>query len=77
MTACRDAIRIDSNSLTPVLNEYGICCHRVVPCEATLDSMIETGQFDINGPVDLLLVSIAHDLVRLSGQSASPQLRGA
>jgi hypothetical protein len=46
-------------------------------CEATLDSMIEDGQFDIIGPVDLLLVSIAHDLVRLSGQSTSPQLRGA
>jgi hypothetical protein len=45
--------------------------------EATLDSMLEDGQFDIIGPVDLLLVSIAHDLVRLSGQSASPQLRGA
>jgi hypothetical protein len=45
--------------------------------EATLDSMLEDGRFDINGPVDLLLVSIAHDLVRLSGQSTSPQLRGA
>jgi hypothetical protein len=33
----------------------------------TLDSMIEDGQFDMVGPVDLLLVSIAHDLVRLLG----------
>jgi hypothetical protein len=38
--------------------------------EATLDSMIENGEFDINGPVDLLLVSIAHDLVRLSAGGA-------
>jgi hypothetical protein len=32
----------------------------------TLGSMLEDGQFDIVCPVDLLLVSIAHDLVRLS-----------
>jgi hypothetical protein len=38
--------------------------------EATLDSMLEDGQFDIHGPVDLLLVSIAHDLVRLSAGGA-------
>jgi hypothetical protein len=34
--------------------------------EVTLEAMLEDGQFDICGPVDLLLVSIAHDLVRLS-----------
>jgi hypothetical protein len=39
--------------------------------EATLDSMLEDGQFDIIGPVDLLLVSIAHDLVRLAGKEAA------
>jgi hypothetical protein len=39
--------------------------------EATLDSMLEDGQFDIVGPVDLLLVSIAHDLVRLSAGGAN------
>jgi hypothetical protein len=39
-------------------------------CEATLDSMIEDGRFDICGPVDLLLVSIARDLVRLSAGGA-------
>jgi hypothetical protein len=38
--------------------------------EATLDSMLEDGQFDVVGPVDLLLVSIAHDLVRLSAGGA-------
>ena len=35
-------------------------------CEATFDSMIEEGQFDIHSPIDLLLVSIARDLVRIS-----------
>jgi hypothetical protein len=34
--------------------------------EVTLEAMLEDGHFDIVGPVDLLLVSIAHDLVRLS-----------
>jgi hypothetical protein len=39
--------------------------------EATLESMLEDGQFDICGPVDLLLVSIAHDLVWLSAGGAN------
>jgi hypothetical protein len=39
--------------------------------EATLDSMIGDGQFDIHSPVDLLLVSIAHDLVQLSAGGAN------
>ena len=39
-------------------------------CEATLDSMIEDERFDICGLVDLLLVSIARDLVRLSAGGA-------
>jgi hypothetical protein len=39
--------------------------------EASLDSMLEEGQFDIVGPVDLLLVSIARDLVRLSTGGAN------
>jgi hypothetical protein len=37
---------------------------------ATLDSMLEDGQFDIYGLIDLLLVSIARDLVRLSAGGA-------
>ena len=39
--------------------------------EATLDSMLEDGRFDIGGPVDLLLVSIAHDLLRLAEGGAN------
>jgi hypothetical protein len=40
-------------------------------CEATFASMLEDGHFDICGPVDLLLVSIAHNLVRLSAGGAN------
>jgi hypothetical protein len=34
--------------------------------EATFDSMIEDGRLDVIGPVDVLLVSIANDLLNLS-----------
>jgi hypothetical protein len=36
-----------------------------------LASMLEDDHFDVCGPVDLLLVSIAHDLVRLSEGGAN------
>jgi hypothetical protein len=39
--------------------------------EATFDSMIEDGRFDVIGPIDLLLVSIASDLLNLSGSHAN------
>ena len=39
--------------------------------EATLNSMIEDGRFDVIGPIDLLLVSIANDLLNLSGSHAN------
>jgi hypothetical protein len=39
--------------------------------EATFDSMIEDGRFDVIGPIDLLLVSIASDLLNLSEGNAN------
>jgi hypothetical protein len=39
--------------------------------EATFDSMIEDGRVDVIGPVDLLLVSIANDLLNLSEGNAN------
>jgi hypothetical protein len=39
--------------------------------EATFDSMIEDGRLDVIGPVDVLLVSIANDLLNLSEGNAN------
>jgi hypothetical protein len=39
--------------------------------EATFASMIEDGRFDVIGPIDLLLVSIASDLLNLSEGNAN------
>jgi hypothetical protein len=39
--------------------------------EATFDGMIEDGRLDVIGPVDVLLVSIANDLLNLFGSSAN------
>ena len=39
--------------------------------EATFDSMIEDGRFDVISPIDLLLVSIANDLLNLSEGNAN------